>query len=415
MHKLLTKNHIKTFGNSMYPLLHDGDVVCFEEIPFSKIQINDIIVAQAQGKFLTHRVIYKTENHLILKGDNNINADSRIKKKDIVGKLSHVLRKKEKVDPEHLYLIQSSLYIREINKVIELFEEKNLDHIFLKGLPVHLYYQKKAPRRVYADCDILIHKKDLEFFSKLISQLGYKTVNKDFLGENNSSLKEISFYKNVNLFRIVFDVHIEPVFLMNKLDNNYMYSDELLHTMTGLFFSKSITRKVSGKHIRMLSGIYLTLYLALHFFHHNFKDNFRLELIDNIIRIESKKEKRFWKNLEGQILFFNVAQFVYPVFLILRKYYFTPIPQDFLRNIQPKSFFAKEIAKRAVSDSIFNSQNRFHSGIQRFLLIFTLSTTPWYLKIYYLINPKLLLLVLKSIKIYLNLMLLSVRKVFILI
>src|SRR5690554_3546362 len=114
INKLFSKNHIRTFGNSMYPLLHDQDVVYFHPISFSNIKVDDIVIARYKELFLTHRVIYKSTNYVVTKGDNNYRSDGHIDKNDIIGKVDYVIRKGKKIDPEHLYLIQSANYFKEI-------------------------------------------------------------------------------------------------------------------------------------------------------------------------------------------------------------------------------------------------------------------------------------------------------------
>ncbi len=285
-HNLLIKKRIQTFGNSMYPLLHDKDIVYFETSPFSEIQVNDIVIAAYQDAFITHRVIYKTSQYVITKGDNNLKADSKIPKKDVKGKLQYVVRHGRKINPEHLYTIQSANYFKEIVNLEKILERKNIKHFFLKGLPLHLYYQRKIPRRLYADCDILIQEKDLPNVINLLTIHGYASIDTSIMANDSVKKKEFSFFKKVNNYGIVFDLHIEPVFMMLQLENGLFYKQELVTQMTDDFFQNITLIHVQGSLMPILSGVHLTMYLALHFFHHNFKENFRLELIDKVIRTE---------------------------------------------------------------------------------------------------------------------------------
>ncbi len=101
---------IKTFGNSMYPLLLDGDILYLKKIKFSKIRVNDIITAKDSIRYFTHRVIYKGKNYVVTKGDNNPITDKKVYAKDIIGRVENVKRQGNIFNPEQIYLLQSSLY-----------------------------------------------------------------------------------------------------------------------------------------------------------------------------------------------------------------------------------------------------------------------------------------------------------------
>ena len=108
----------------------------------------------------------------------------------------------------------------------------------------------------------------------LISRAGYQKVDKTFIKENDQSVKEISFYKVINNYGIVFDVHVEPVFMMTKVTNRFLYPEDLLNELSEDFFRESDVKTINGYKMPLLSAEHLTMYLALHFFHHNFKEKF---------------------------------------------------------------------------------------------------------------------------------------------
>ena len=139
---------IKTFGNSMYPLLLDGDILYLKKVKFSKIKVNDIITAKDSSRYFTHRVIYKGKNYLITKGDNNSVTDSRVYAKDIIGIVETVKRQGNILNSEQIYLLQSSLYFQEIIKIKNILEKDNIEMLFLKGSP-YIYTLKKRIREEY--------------------------------------------------------------------------------------------------------------------------------------------------------------------------------------------------------------------------------------------------------------------------
>lgn len=85
----------------MMPILQPNDVIHYRKTTFSQCKTNDFIMVKKNGQLFTHRVIYKTKNYLITKGDNNLDSDGRIYPRQIIGKFYQIKRKlKESVaDP----------------------------------------------------------------------------------------------------------------------------------------------------------------------------------------------------------------------------------------------------------------------------------------------------------------------------
>ncbi len=96
LNRLITKRHfaLKSDGTSMIPLFQRDDVVYYQTDQFSRYLVNDCIMVKKSGKFFTHRVIYKSKNYLITKGDNNLESDGRIYPRQIIAKVYEVKIKK---------------------------------------------------------------------------------------------------------------------------------------------------------------------------------------------------------------------------------------------------------------------------------------------------------------------------------
>lgn len=356
-----------------------------KELVFSKIKTNDLILALKNNLAFTHRVIYKADNYLVTKGDNNLESDGKINSNQIIGKAVSVKRKNKIIDPEMIYLIQSSFYFKEIVKVVNFFEENNINYVFLKGLPVHLYYEKTHPRRIYQDADVLIERKDYKKVKTILGSLRYKSSDFSPFIKNRKIADhvEISFYRLVNGFPIVFDVHLEAVFLMVQINNiEAIYPQKLVTQFT---HDLLITKKkviISGQQLFILNTRYLILYLALHFFHHNFTGAFRLEFINTILK---KNNYLMDDRLQDSIKKYRLQNFVYPVFYLLKKYYQTPISIQFLSS------------RIYHLGSIFDDQTRFEAGINRFKNIFLFSPNPLFKRVLILTNFKVIYLILFTI------------------
>lgn len=384
-------NVIKTFGNSMFPLLLDGDILYLKKINFSKIKTNDIITAKDKDHYFTHRVIYKTSKYFLTKGDNSPYVDKKTRSTDFFRIVDRVKRQGKIFYPEQIYLIQSSLYFQEIVKIKHILENQNLEMVFLKGLPIHLYFEDAHPRRLYADCDILIKRKDFMKLKIILQKQGYKKIE-DSLSKQHKNMKnkesEISFSKIMNGFNVTFDVHFEIVFMMTQLGElNSLYPQKMIDSLTKEFMEKKMTIKVRDEIFPILSIENLIIYLCLHLFHHNFLGSYRYELIDKIIRKNKSKDNLVTDVIDRH----KLNSFVYPCFMLLKKYYISPIPKKILKDIKPKEASVLDFIKdNLLNLNIFDQENRISSGVNRFKIIFYLSPIPIARRVFVFLNPEVI-------------------------
>ncbi len=394
---LHSTDRIKTFGNSMHPVLQDGDIVFYRHIPFKNILINDIIVFKLNERYITHRVIYKAKNYVIAKGDKVYRADPIVNKKQIIGKVMHIVRNRKKIIPDNLYLIQSSHYFKEIVFLTKIFTLNKIRFVILKGLPLHLYYEKHHPNRIYTDCDILIDPKDFHKVDQLLTQNNYIKARISFTTFlPKSNLAESTYYKNKKGFVIAFDIHTEPVFMMTTIGiSNIFYPTDNLYQLTQDLLQNQRKLHINNVSLPILSAEYLVIYLALHFFHHNFRLIHRLEIIANVIASEDINRAK-WEKTAKYIVSKKLQNFIFPVFLMLRKYYQSPVPTSFIKQIKPKSKVIQLISK-LFSRDIFNGETRFSAGLRRFMLLFIFSPRPLILKLSIVFSYKIWKMIIKII------------------
>src|SRR3989338_2758494 len=388
---------VKAQGNSMLPLFHPGDVVYVKKIHLSKIKKDDIIFVYKDKKPMIHRVIYiayhsnKKIRYFITKGDNNPHSDGKVYPRNIYGVVYQIKQKNQIFKMDELYLIQSSLYFNEILKIKKAFEKNKIDFLFLKGLPLHFYYEKKYPGRLFADCDILARIKD-EFKIKKIFQNCKYTAEITEYSKTHKKLKdkltEITLFKIIHGFPVTFDIHFEPVFLMNQIGKiNALYPDYLMEKMTELFLKEKCVINYRENTYPILSPVNLITYLSLHFFHHNFRQIYRLSLLNYVLKsIPNTKKSDFYNNLAQTIHTFKIEGFVYPSFILLKKYTNSGIPDNFIKEIKPDESKVKYIKKNILNINVFNTESRITAGINRFKNIFFLSPNSLLKKFLILFN-----------------------------
>ncbi len=377
---------LRSQGSSMLPILRSDDVVYFKKTCLKNLKINDLVLVKKSHQLFTHRIIYKKtvfkkdSLYLITKGDNNPESDGKIYPKQIIGKVTKVKRDGKEFDPNQIYLLQSSLYFQEIIRIKSLLEKQKINFVFLKGLPLHLCYEKEHPRRIYADCDVLIDKKNFQKAEKIIEKFGYKkTIEGKKQVENN-------YFKVINGFPVVFDIHLEPAFLMTQFSGlEALYPQKLIDRLTEELLNNKKQIIINNEKFLILNSKFLILYLSLHLFHHNFRGAFRYEFLDKVIR-KSRLSTNDWQNIASIINNYQLTNFVSPVFVLLKKYYKTPIPGFFLKDI--KSNFMNFINFKNLG--IFDDESRIPAGINRFKNLFFLSPRPLFVKVLIIFNPQVL-------------------------
>lgn len=380
-------------GTSMLPILQQGDKIYYKKTSFKQSNVNDIIIIKKQRQLLTHRIIYKSKSYLITKGDNNPESDGKIPSTQIIGKAYQIKRNKVIINPNDIYLMQSTLYFKEIIIIKRLFDKDHIDFVFLKGLPLHFYYEKTHPKRIYADCDILIDKTQFKAVDSALASIGYRQYSQSLSKIHNilrQKTVEITYYKIINRFPVTFDVHLEIDWMSPQLGRlEALYPQKLIDKLTSEFIKGKRKIVIHGSSLYILSSIHLVIYLALHFFHHNYRGAFRLDFLDRIIR-KSKLSSDSINQLIESVKTYRLHNFVYPAFVLLKTYYQTPIPQDFLTKIKPTNPLIHESVNSLIKINIFDDEPRISAGINRFKTIFLLSPYPFWRKLFIFGNPQVI-------------------------
>lgn len=388
---------IKSFGYSMLPILRDGDIIYIKKVKFQNLRTNDIICFKKNKRFLTHRIIYRSKSYVITRGDNNAFADGKITTSKVIGKIYKIKRDKDYFSPDDIYLFQSTHYFNELITVTKLFDIYDLNYVFLKGLPLHLFYEKKLPKKIYADCDLLVHPKNLKKLLSLLINHGYKKYN--YTSELDKKLNmfdregEVSYYKIVNGLKIIFDIHSEVVFSSTSIGKiKSFYSHGQINKLSDQILDNKRIVTLNNIKFPILTPDYLLLYLSLHFVNHNYRGIQRLEFISKILEIEIKK-------IGGNLLFniskiakeHNLLSFISPVFLLLLKYFPSRLLRKYINifTISKFPFYKRHYIKTKILNiNIFDDQI---IGGEHFIQLFFLSSNHFLFKILVFLNLSILL------------------------
>ena len=96
-------------GNSMQPLLRDGDILSVSPVDFDQIRIGDVIMCSSHsGCIVVHRVILRKnkfeQNQLLVKGDQAEKPDGWINSSQIYGRVAAFERQGNKVALDSLIM-----------------------------------------------------------------------------------------------------------------------------------------------------------------------------------------------------------------------------------------------------------------------------------------------------------------------
>ncbi len=361
----------------MFPVLLDGDVISIKKRAFHNLKVNDIISVKKGKRIFTHRITYQHSSYVITRGDNNLISDGRVYPRSFLGIVEKITRNVDKqrqtLNINDIYLFQSTLYFQELVKVKNIFEKEGLSYVLLKGLPLHLFYEGSHTKRIYSDCDILIDKEDIDKVKKILKRLGFNISDTSY-SKLQKKLKshdtEITFYKVINNIPVYLDIHLEAVFLLTQVGNlNSLYPSKLTIEFTKKLLTEHRTIKVLNQNFKILSAENLIIYLMLHLFHHNFTGTYRYNLLVDIL----KTEKIDYDSLIKLVKDFKLSNFVYPVIVLIQKYYKIKMTKEFINHIKPKKRLLITTKMILIGVNIFNEDYRVTGGVKRFKILYSLS------------------------------------------
>lgn len=373
---------------SMIPLILPTDRLIIGKS--GNLKVNDIVVFKKGPRLIAHRLIYiYPKGDLVVKGDNNLKSDGRINKNKILGKVIGVVRNGHSILFSHVYLSQSSTYLRELAILNQTLGKAKIQYILLKGLPLHLYYTGKIPQRLYFDIDILVGRGDFPQFRKILKSLGYLPIAPSLFKKSLKRFSQISFVKRVKPYAVTLDVHFEPAIGFTKVPqlNKLIPS---LPAYTGDLFGNIQTAGVEKNRYPILNRESFLLYLLLHLAHHNFQGIHRVELIDEFIR----RQKPDIKIVINTAKKFGFEYFIYPSLLVVNKYFKgVKIPEN-LKLPSPLRFILWIITRR----SPFDGKRKGAEAMEKIILALLLLKAPLATKLPVLLSKESLRYYLPTIR-----------------
>jgi signal peptidase I len=351
-------------SRSMVPLIHPSDKVI---VSYSKnIRVNDIVVFQEGGNLIAHRVIYiKNEGrYLITKGDNNYYCDKPVALTNVLGKVKVIIRGKEKLKINNIYLSQSVSYLEEIGKVIKIFQKVGLNYMVLKGFPIYLSLDDRLPKRLFIDIDLLVAKKDFKTAQMVISKSGFGILREK--GESS----QVTLVKYCDPYPVKIDLHQEATagFTRSpKLNGIFLGKDRL----SKYLINNYDTTVVNGINFRILKREFLLIFLLLHFFHHNFRGAHRMDLVVKLSHKNISTDK-----VVELIKKFKFQDMIFPAINMILRYYKSNSLALISKKITPTLY--KRILTSLIINflSPFSEGSKFKNRVYRLVFVIAFSPLP---------------------------------------
>jgi signal peptidase I len=86
-------------GFSMSPFIKDGDVITVSPLQNTLLRIGDIVafIHPETGKLIVHRLVKRIDNSYFITGDNILQRDDLIPKKNILGRVTKLERANKRI------------------------------------------------------------------------------------------------------------------------------------------------------------------------------------------------------------------------------------------------------------------------------------------------------------------------------
>jgi signal peptidase I len=88
---------LRVTGASMLPTIWPGDVLTVRRLESEELQEGDVAVLRREGRLITHRVIHKDRESVVVQGDAKVKADDPVRREDVFGSVVAVHRRGKEV------------------------------------------------------------------------------------------------------------------------------------------------------------------------------------------------------------------------------------------------------------------------------------------------------------------------------
>jgi signal peptidase len=94
---------LKVTGASMVPAVWPGDILVVKRLNNDELQPGQIVLCLREGGLMAHRMIRRTGDRLITRGDSLLHSDPPVHGSEVVGPVTSILRNGRHISPEQSF------------------------------------------------------------------------------------------------------------------------------------------------------------------------------------------------------------------------------------------------------------------------------------------------------------------------
>jgi len=264
-------------------------------------------------------------------------------------------------------------YTAELTRVIQLLNTHGIGCIAIKGPMLGYLYYDDYTLRECSDLDVLVSSSNLPIAYKILTNEGYKATDSLWNSPKQEAVYLDTFH-HYCLFNQNTEIQIELHWRLNSANPTTKAESDRL-------WANSISEKIGGVKITLLSKYDNFIYLCIHGSRHHWK---RLFWVQDIARIIDKEGDTFVQEMYNLAKQQNSERYVLLAFKLASLLFEVNLPEKMVKSIQADKAIAKlvEISLFSIRMTTCQAINPFSS-----LLSFKIGVrkiTNNYLSAYYL-------------------------------
>lgn len=198
-------------------------------------------------------------------------------------------------------------HIKQISNVLNIFNDNNIPVIVLKGLVVRDLYPK-SELRTMGDADILVHEKDLDKVSSILTGIGYVEYNRNAF--------HIEFCKGNFYIEVHWTLANENIF-----DRVVEFKNEL--------WERAVEVNIGDSNALSMCDEDLLLYLCIHMAKHFIDGGFGIRQVCDVMLVVEQRGKFInWNSFIIKAKRIKIDKFIMSIFAICNKLFSMSIPNE---------------------------------------------------------------------------------------
>jgi len=282
--------------------------------------INKLLPEVEDWQALTHLLIGNTCAPLVYKKIQNLPNANTIPKESLA-----LLRK-----AYYTTVSRSSLMYAEFAKVVQMFQQNDINFIALKGIYLCEWLYQDIGLRQFSDIDLLVKEEDATKAMKLLTEAGY--FQHDAVHGLSNFVDAISTQEGLDFTHfeaftknnISIEIHLK--LSPDKHNDRYRLDvPELFH--------KSVVTTINSQQISVLHPYDLLIHIAIHTDLHFRHGQIQFTCFNDLVNLLERFKTDFnWEEFIARCKQFNCEKAVFTHLIVVNKYYNAYLPPNIIER-----------------------------------------------------------------------------------